>query len=166
MDLLVIRFVVLPAGKDDANPFVREAPDRCLMCLVLVLAEVLVISFGPLRLSDRMKSKLVEGLPQKRGTSPPEVDPTGLAAGLLHGRDATVALHFEGTVVALAMRPQGHDQTRHQYRTAPGSEANSAPSGCAITSCSMRRSNSAIWSRNVRNPRAVSVPASNTAASL
>src|SRR5215475_15752190 len=59
-----------------------------------------------------MKSKLVKGLPQKRGTSPPEVNPTGLAAGLLHGRDATVALHFEGTVVALAMRPQGHDQTR------------------------------------------------------
>src|SRR5262245_28688383 len=57
-----------------------------------------------------MKSKLVKGLPQKRWTSPPEVDPTGLAAGLLHGRDATVALHFQGTVVALAMRPQGDDQ--------------------------------------------------------
>src|SRR5262249_52408319 len=85
--------------------------------LVLVLAEMLVISFGPLRLPDRMKSKLVKGLPQKRRASPPEVNPTGLAAGLLHGRDATVALHFEGPVLALAMRPQGHDQTRHQYLT-------------------------------------------------
>src|SRR5258708_3727551 len=68
-----------------------------------------VISFGPLRLPDRMKSKLVKGLPQKRRTSPAEVDPTGLAAGLLHRRDATVALHFEGAVVALAARPHGHD---------------------------------------------------------
>ena len=117
MDLLLIRFAVLPAAKDDANPFVRQAPDGCLVRFVLVLAEVLVISFGPLRLPDRMKSKLVKGLPQKRWTSPPKVDPTGLATGLLDGRDATVALHFEGTVVALAMRPQGHDQTRHQYRT-------------------------------------------------
>src|SRR5262245_45854219 len=109
IDLLLIRFAVLPAAKDDANPFVRQAPDGCLVRFVLVLAEVLVISFGPLRLPDRMKSKLVKGLPQKCWTSPPEVDPTGLAAGLLHGRDATVALHFQGTVVALAMRPQRHD---------------------------------------------------------
>src|SRR5262249_39890513 len=106
-----------PAAKDDANPFVRQAPDSCLIRLVPVLAELLVISFGPLRLPDRMKSTLVKGLPQKRRKSPPEVGPSGLAAGLLHGRDATVALHFKGTVVALAMRSQGHDHTRHQYRT-------------------------------------------------
>src|SRR5262249_25243380 len=107
IDPLVIRFAVLPAAKYDANPFVRHAPDRRMVRLVLVLAEMLVISFGPLRLPDRMKSKLVKGLPQKRRTSPPEVDPTGLAAGLLHRRNATVALHFEGADVALAARPHG-----------------------------------------------------------
>jgi hypothetical protein len=44
------------------------------------------------------------------------MDPTGLPAVLLHRRDATVALHLEGTVVALTPRPEGHDQTRYQHR--------------------------------------------------
>src|SRR4030095_136748 len=83
IDLLVIRFAVLPASEDDANPFVRQASDRRLVRL-LVLPEMLIIRLGPLRLSDRVKRKLVKGLPQKLRASPTEMDPTGLPAGFLH----------------------------------------------------------------------------------
>ena len=35
--------------------------------------------------------------------------PTGRAAGLLDRRNAAIALHLVGAVVALAPRPEGHD---------------------------------------------------------
>src|SRR5215831_3439923 len=85
-----------------------------MMRLLLVAAEVLIVSPRPLGPSDRVSGKFVECLPQKLGAGKTEMDPFGFAAGLLHGRDPAVALHLVSSLVAIALRSEGYDQARDQ----------------------------------------------------
>src|SRR5215472_17540401 len=86
------------------------------MILLLVLAQVLVIGLGPLRLPDGVAGKLVKGLPKKLGADKPEMHPFGVATSLLHGGDAAVALHFVSTLIAVTKGPKRYQQTRCQER--------------------------------------------------
>ena len=49
---LILGFAVLPAAIDDAQPFEGQRADRHVVRLVLIFAQVVVISTGPLRLLD------------------------------------------------------------------------------------------------------------------
>src|SRR6185436_1437486 len=107
--LFIVGSAILPAAKDDADPFVGQCPHRCVVRLVLG-ALLLVVSLSPFALAKRLAGKFVEGLAQELGAGPTEMSPLDFAAGCLDGSDPTVALHLIGAVIAFATRSKGSDQ--------------------------------------------------------
>ena len=83
---LVVRRSIFPAMEQDSNPLkCQRTNDRVeLLAFSFVVIDVIT---GPLAIEDRKPSKLVKGLPNKFGTSLPEVDDFGLATALGHRSD-------------------------------------------------------------------------------
>src|SRR6185369_10344628 len=108
IDGLVIGFAVLPAAIDDAQPFKGQGADRHLVRLVLIVAQVVVVSMGPLRLRDRATRKLVKRLAQKLRADETEMHPLAVATGLRDWGDAAVTLHLVSALVAIPLRAEGH----------------------------------------------------------
>src|SRR5262245_25491065 len=90
------------------------------MGLFLVVPQVLVIGFRPLRPADRVNGKLVKGLAEKLGAGKAEMDPFGFSAGLLHGCYPAIALQLVSTLVAITLCSEGYDQPRGQRGASPG----------------------------------------------
>src|SRR5580704_121356 len=82
--------------------------------LVLIVALVVVISTGPLRLLDRATRKLVIRLAQKRRAGKAEMHPLAVATGPGDRGDAAVALHLVSALVTIALRSEDHHQARYQ----------------------------------------------------
>src|SRR4030095_5161404 len=60
---LVIHHAVLPAAKQDADPFVGQGADRRMVSFLVVLALMVVIGSRPCRVRDGTGSELMERLP-------------------------------------------------------------------------------------------------------
>src|ERR1019366_7912618 len=111
--VLVIGGALLPALKEDANPFVSQRPNDGVVFFALVRV-VLHIVARPLAVGDREAAKLVKGLPVKLGTSRASIDDSAFAAALGHRSDAGEALHVERRRIARAVGAKEGQEARCQ----------------------------------------------------
>src|SRR4029450_1742625 len=78
--LLIVGSAILPAAKDDAEPFVCQGPHRRVGRLVLG-ALLLVVSLSPFALAKRLAGKFVEGLAEELRAGPTKMSPLDFGAG-------------------------------------------------------------------------------------
>ena len=109
---VVVRFAVLPAAEQNANPFESQGPYRGVVLFRSVAVRP-VKGLGPLALWNRLAGKLVEGLAGEVLTGPADAHPVDLATANVHGSDTAVALHLEGGLVAFPTRAEGGDEAGH-----------------------------------------------------
>src|SRR5690349_16437120 len=87
------------------------------MMALLASALTLIVRLCPLRLSDRVTGKLMEGLPKKFGARPSEMNPFGSSTGLLDGSNTAVTEHLIGILVAISAGAESYDQAGSQCRS-------------------------------------------------
>ena len=84
MQLLSVRLAILPAAKENADPFEGQRPDGGVGRFSFGTL-LLVIRFRPGARADGMPRPLVKGLPYELRTSPAPMHPKLFAAAGHHG---------------------------------------------------------------------------------
>ena len=95
IDGFIVWRSILPAPKEDAEPFKRERPHGGLMGLPL-MALLLVVGACPEGMPSGFSRPFDERLSQERGALEAPVDPAGVATAFGHRRDASVFLQLSG----------------------------------------------------------------------
>jgi hypothetical protein len=125
IDGLIVRCALLPAPREDANPFECQCPYGGLMGFTLV-ALLLGVHLRPERMSDRLCSPFNERLPEELGTLETPVHPGLRAAPFGHRRNASIFLECGGRGIACALfaegdeQPGGEDRPRSWEDSEPG----------------------------------------------
>jgi hypothetical protein len=110
-----LRLTIFPAAENNAQPFIRQRSYRGMVGLVVVVALRAVVSLSPVRLRNRLRGPLMEGLSQELRTTPSPMHPMLLATGLGHRSNPTVLLDLGGVLIAVALCSKGSDQSRNQH---------------------------------------------------
>src|SRR5919204_4570513 len=108
IDGLIVRRAVLPAPRQDADPFERQGPYGGLMGLALV-ALLRVVPLRPEGMPDRLRRPFDERLPEELGTLEAPVHPGRLAAPVGYWRDPGIFLEFGGGGIAFALFAEGDE---------------------------------------------------------
>jgi hypothetical protein len=116
---LAIGFVILPATKEDANPFERKSSNDCVPWFA-TRALPLVISLRPNRRRQGMHSPFMKRLAQELRAGPAPMNTRLFAAAGEHGRNAAVALQFTGALITIALRTQRGNESGRQDRAHSG----------------------------------------------
>jgi hypothetical protein len=109
IDLLVIGSPILPASKENTNPFERKGPDGGLMGLPL-RALLLVVQPCPERMAYGCGGPFDERLAQEGGTLPAPMDPRFVPAAFRYWRDTRVLLEFLRGGGVFTLFPEGDEE--------------------------------------------------------
>ncbi len=131
IDRFIIRHTVLPAPKEDTDPFKRECPDGGLVCYALV-ALLLVVGPCPERMPEGFSGPFHERLPQELRALEAPVDPRFVPAAFRHRRDTSVFLQRIGGGIALALFAEGDQETRCKDSTSAWERIKQGEVGMAL----------------------------------
>src|SRR6516225_6222568 len=91
------------------------ASDRTAAWWDLFLSSRCAVSRCPVRVGNRLRGPLMEGLPQELRTTPSPMYPMLLTTGFGHRGNPTVLLDLGGVPIAVALGAKGSDQSRNQH---------------------------------------------------
>jgi hypothetical protein len=103
--LFVVRGMLLPTAEHDPNPFVAQGAQGRVMRLA-GRAEAVITGPRPQGTANRLFREFLDALAQEFGTSPPPMDPMGLAALFGDRGDARQELDFTGQVKTVPIRSE------------------------------------------------------------
>src|SRR5262249_37414906 len=118
VDLILIRFSVFPAAKQDSDPFVCQSTNGGVVTLA-ALSEKFVLRFGPLAPAPRMIGKFLKRLSRKFRTRIAPMHETFFATRLGNRRNARQFLHFRRGLKSIPIRAARPSQPRTPPSTPP-----------------------------------------------
>src|SRR6516225_10388550 len=118
VELILIRFSVFPAAKQDSDPFVCQSTN-CGVVALAALPEKLVMCFGPLAPAPRMIGKFLKRLSHKFRTRVAPMHETFFATLLGNRRNARQFLHFRRGLKPIPIRAESRYQARSQCCARP-----------------------------------------------
>ena len=87
VDLVGVRYAIVPAAKEDPDPFEGHRPDSGVVALAFFALEIVMLA-SPLAGADRAAGPFVKGLSNELRAGPAPVNPYLVATGLSDGSDA------------------------------------------------------------------------------
>ena len=132
IDRFIIGRVMLPTPKDDTDPFARECPDGGLRGGALV-ALLLGVGMGPEGMPNRFSGPRHERVSQECGALKTPMDPGFVSTSFRHRCNASILLELIGRGVAVALFPEGDEETRGKDRAGSWSGSQSGEVGMALS---------------------------------
>src|SRR5882757_6249915 len=107
--LVIVGRAVLPAGKQNSNPLIRQGSHCCLMRFT-ALAHALIIAFGPFAPDNRASREFVKSLPDEFRAGKTPMYPAALTAPLGDRCDARECLYLGGRYPSLPIHAKHGQQ--------------------------------------------------------